>query len=240
MSNESLVQVPPNVADPLVLQRFLLRLVERLDIVLGNRGTGTEEQYVAQKELLSLTTSLTEQLTEASDALSIATEALEEALSDASETLVASIEELEALTSQHTAQLNVLNNFSWFRPYAMAFEGRSTNGPVTFSLNYNIASGSRVGVGEYEFTLDTITYDSEDLLDTTQAVTSHLIADSVTSEAYYVSVDIIDASLGTFSVSISAVAQGAGSKLAYTPYDPLSTDLVNVVGFYTPSGATPP
>lgn len=38
MSNESLCQVPISVDDPAVLKRFLDRLVERLDIVLGYRG----------------------------------------------------------------------------------------------------------------------------------------------------------------------------------------------------------
>lgn len=52
MANESIIQVPPDVAEPLVLQRFLLRLVEKLDIVLGARE-GTDSQYVAQKELLA-------------------------------------------------------------------------------------------------------------------------------------------------------------------------------------------
>lgn len=38
MSNESLVAVPPDVSQPEVLKGFLLRLVEKLDEVLGFRG----------------------------------------------------------------------------------------------------------------------------------------------------------------------------------------------------------
>lgn len=40
MANQTLVQVPPNVGEVEVLKRFLRRLVEELDIVLGNRGIG--------------------------------------------------------------------------------------------------------------------------------------------------------------------------------------------------------
>ena len=39
MTNQSLIAVPPNVTEPVVLQRFILRLVEELDILLGFRGT---------------------------------------------------------------------------------------------------------------------------------------------------------------------------------------------------------
>lgn len=38
MPNESLIAVPVDVAEPFVLKRFLTRLIEELDIVLGYRG----------------------------------------------------------------------------------------------------------------------------------------------------------------------------------------------------------
>lgn len=64
MINESLCQVPASVDDPDVLKRFLDRLVERLDIVLGYRG---DNPYAATSDLetavLALNTE-TEQLTE--------------------------------------------------------------------------------------------------------------------------------------------------------------------------------
>ena len=50
MANQSLVSVPPNVENPRVLQRFLTRLVERLDVVLGNRA---DEGYVSQEQLVA-------------------------------------------------------------------------------------------------------------------------------------------------------------------------------------------
>ena len=48
MGNQSVVAVPPNIEDTTVLRRFLSRLVEDLDIVLGNRASS---EYVVQSDL---------------------------------------------------------------------------------------------------------------------------------------------------------------------------------------------
>lgn len=48
--NESLIQVPLELAEPLQLRKFLLQLVERLDVVLGFRG---QDSYVTKTELQS-------------------------------------------------------------------------------------------------------------------------------------------------------------------------------------------
>lgn len=55
--NESIVAIPPNVEEPLVLKRFLQRLVEELDQVLGFRG---DDALVRQSELNSATSSVTQ------------------------------------------------------------------------------------------------------------------------------------------------------------------------------------
>ena len=57
MANESLISVPPDLEDPIVLRRFLARLVEQLDIVLGNRA-GPTKQYADQKELAKVSKEL--------------------------------------------------------------------------------------------------------------------------------------------------------------------------------------
>lgn len=56
--NESIVAIPPNVEEPLVLKRFLQRLIEELDQVLGFRG---DNPLVRQSELNTATTSVTNQ-----------------------------------------------------------------------------------------------------------------------------------------------------------------------------------
>ena len=68
MANQSLVSVPPNVEEPVVLQRFLSRLVEQLDVVLGNRS-GPNDQYVSQQELVNSAEELARLLQTAQDSL---------------------------------------------------------------------------------------------------------------------------------------------------------------------------
>lgn len=65
MANQSLISVPPDVTEPVVLRRFLASLVEQIDIVLGNRS-GATSAYVSQKELLDRAAELTTNLEEAS------------------------------------------------------------------------------------------------------------------------------------------------------------------------------
>lgn len=55
--NESIVAIPPNVEEPQVLTRFLQRLVEELDLVLGFRG---DDALVKQSQLTSATSDVAE------------------------------------------------------------------------------------------------------------------------------------------------------------------------------------
>jgi len=50
MANQSIISLPPDIEDPVVLKRFLARLVEQLDIVFGNKA-GPQRQYVDQAQL---------------------------------------------------------------------------------------------------------------------------------------------------------------------------------------------
>jgi len=50
MANQSIISLPPDIEDPVVLKRFLARLVEQLDIVFGNKS-GPQRQYVDQAQL---------------------------------------------------------------------------------------------------------------------------------------------------------------------------------------------
>jgi len=50
MANQSIISLPPDIEDPVVLKRFLARLVEQLDIVFGNKA-GPQRQYVNQSQL---------------------------------------------------------------------------------------------------------------------------------------------------------------------------------------------
>ena len=240
MSNESIIQVPPNVGEPIVLQRFLLRLVEELDILLGKRAGATNDQYVAQQQLLETAVTLTTAVTDAQEQLNAATDLLNQAIDNARLNLEAEVDDIQAEQLVQNADIDALENFSWLRAFTLGFQGRATNGAVTFNVDYNVASGTRTAVGVYEFELTNVIVDGDNILAYTQQVTSYTIADSVTSEDYTVKFAPIDLGLGTFSVSVFAIEQGAGNKLVFTPYDPLSTDNVNVLGMFTPPGVTVP
>ena len=56
MANQSIISLPPDIEDPVVLKRFLARLVEQLDIVFGNKA-GPQRQYVDQDQLNKQTSS---------------------------------------------------------------------------------------------------------------------------------------------------------------------------------------
>jgi hypothetical protein len=100
MANQSVVAVPPNVDDPTVLRRFLSRLVEQLDIVLGNRA-GPNDQYVSQEQLLEQAINLAKALSDAELALEQALERLELVdeliVEELSKRITALEEELEAV-----------------------------------------------------------------------------------------------------------------------------------------------
>lgn len=115
--NESLVAIPANVSeDSEVLQRFLIRLVEELDLVLGLRG---DDGLVRQSELSSAAESITSQtsttlasVATALEELTTVVEGIVETATDENTTvaeqlaeLTARVEDLEILTSTHTATL---------------------------------------------------------------------------------------------------------------------------------------
>jgi hypothetical protein len=101
MANQTLISVPPNVEEPVVLRRFLSRLLEQLDVVLGNRGAETNEQYVSQQDLLASAATLTESLEVASTTLAN----LIDTLGDLSETEVLDlIERIVAVEEKNVEQ----------------------------------------------------------------------------------------------------------------------------------------
>lgn len=105
MANQSLISLPPNVEEPVVLQRFLSRLVEQLDIVLGNRA-GPSDQYVSQEELLAQTQELTKLLQDAQRSLETAIDQIDD-LSE--EALVELTQRITAVEQKNEEQDNRLD-----------------------------------------------------------------------------------------------------------------------------------
>lgn len=114
--NESIVAIPPNVEEPQVLTRFLQRLVEELDLVLGFRG---DDALVKQSQLTSAASDVAataattlsgvalalEELTEVVSTLEVAAE---ESVTDIDEELVAiktRLDDLEVWQASATLEL---------------------------------------------------------------------------------------------------------------------------------------
>jgi len=105
MANQSLVSVPPNVDEPIVLKRFLSRLVEQLDIVLGYRS-GPTNQYVSQEELLAQATELAKLLQDAQDSLEQALQRLDDVDALIVEELIQRITAVEQKNVEQDARLD--------------------------------------------------------------------------------------------------------------------------------------
>lgn len=107
--NESIAAVPADVTDPDTLKRFLDRLVERLDIVLGYRGG---DPYVTEGDQVQTLAELQQLLLEFKDTsaeLGSAIDELKEKLVSAEDKLV----ELEKLKAYQATSLLDFNNASW-------------------------------------------------------------------------------------------------------------------------------
>jgi len=102
MPNQTIASVPPNVEEPIVLKRFLLRLIEELDIVLGYRG---DSSYVSQSQLVNTTDPLNTTLASVSDRVTVnaaditSIEEQNQTIADAIESNSASIEAVNQLLS---------------------------------------------------------------------------------------------------------------------------------------------
>ena len=208
MANQSRISVPASItgAERICLQA----IIEQLDIATGNRGG---DAYIAKSELAGLQTELNSGIETTVAALQEEVEALTEALALASsDTELALDRELELY---------------WLKGWDLKFIGRATNGPVTFTSDYNVAAGERLSVGLYEFTLG-----SADMFGTT-------ILDSVSPAlaGEYSSVRFSQAFSrpGTAGLFRITVRDAAGALL-----DPVTAgDLVICAGMVSKEGVFP-
>lgn len=97
MINESLLQVPASVEDSAVLKRFLDRLVERLDIVLGYRG---DNPYAASSDLESAVGAITAETQQLAELISKEAESLNEQLAILVEELKEQLKQLVDLLAR--------------------------------------------------------------------------------------------------------------------------------------------
>ena len=103
--NESIATVPVDVKDPDTLKRFLDRLVERLDIVLGYRGG---DPYITEEDQVQTISELQQLLSELKESIAGFQPAIDEVnqkLSEA-ETKIAELGKLSSYQNTTTVDLN--------------------------------------------------------------------------------------------------------------------------------------
>ena len=146
MANQTRITVPVSIKG--AERIFMQAIIEQLDIAIGARGG---DGYVAQSELTAAKTSLNS--------------ALESVVSDLSTSVLELAKTIASLTDEVEDALDRELELYWLKGWDLKFIGRATNGPVTFTANYNIASGERLSVGLYEFTLAKTSMYSTTILD---------------------------------------------------------------------------
>lgn len=107
--NESIAAVPTDISDPITLKRFLDRLVERLDIVLGYRGG---DPYVTSDEQVSTISELQGLLAQIKTSNTELTSTIEDFKSKLDE-IKQSLEDLAKLKEYQTTSIRDLNSIAW-------------------------------------------------------------------------------------------------------------------------------
>ena len=69
MANQSLVAIPPDLSNQIVLRRVISSIVEQLDIIVGNKAVIDGSAYVEQKELIERAEQLQTEIKKATDSL---------------------------------------------------------------------------------------------------------------------------------------------------------------------------
>lgn len=237
MANQSLVSVPPNVQEPVVLQRFLSRLVEQLDVVLGNRA-GPNDQYVSQQDLLKSAEEL-------SELLQVAQDSLEQALlrlDDVDELIVEELtKRIIAVEEKNVEQDNRLDTIESITPIKGAMLKFTVDvlGEPNILINFNIKTNAvHIGLGIYEFELNQQTVNGVDIITNVVTSVSHFIQPTAVSELF--SVEFVEAPPSKFRLQVTIVEQGVGNKLIVTPYDIQVNDKIHVMGLVNIPGTVLP
>ena len=159
MANESLISVPPDVNDPVVLRRFLIRLIEQLDIVIGNRQ-GTNALIVSQQQLLADIADLQQQLDTAAATLRDAIDSAEELIEEAESDFESEINNLQTTVSDQGDDITALEAYTAIKGYTARIDNLLG---VTKSYNHNAVANTVAG--QYDITLSQATYFGDNVID---------------------------------------------------------------------------
>lgn len=239
MANQSLISVPPNVDDPLVLQRFLSRLVEQLDIVLGNRA-GPNNQYVSQEELLTQATELTKLLQDAQDSLEQVLLRLEDTDVLIVEELLQRIIAVEQKNIEQDDRLDTIAAVAVIKGLMLTSTVDGLGEPdISVNFNINPSTATRISTGLYEFELVQTTFKGIDIIDNVVPTLSHVIAPSATSEIFQT--ELVSTGLSTtFRIQVNEFIVGVGGKLTIVPYNLVVGDIIAVSGLFNVPGSVLP
>jgi len=235
MSKQSLSAVPPDIAKPEVLKRFLTRLLEQLDTILGLRGTG-QEKYVSQQDLASAAETLSSLQSE----LSTSVRRFQQLRKDL-EVLNLSADQVLDRVKALELELTSLDTFAttqvWLKMFEADFIGRNTNGPASTTRSFNVTAVVRVGTGRYDITLDTDTFLGVGANANTKVLIEPLIAAVGTSGLFTVEYKWNSGTLElyVFQHTIS------GTSIIKTAVDPVTAgDSIRVSGLMArPSAGVP-
>jgi len=235
MTNQSLLSVPPNVAEPLVLQRFLMRLLEQVDIISGNRAAA---EYAEQEQLLAATQALIKRL-------QVAEATLEDLIALANELAEQAVDTLQFQVDQNTSDIktiqDAIQDYVAIKAVQLNFTVDGSNN-IVHNLDYNIdtSASSRISTGVYEFSLDQATILGNSVVDNSTASLAWVIAANANSELFQVNFEEVDGDTFRLNVHEFTVV-GASNKLTLAKYDLAPGDTVTVtVLFNVPGAGLPP
>lgn len=177
MANESIIAVPADISNPLILRRFLDRLVERLDIVIGNRQ-GSPALLEAQQALIDEVNSLTSQLQEAELSLADAIVKANELLEYTADTFNKEIIAIQQDISDLTDRVQVLEDESAFTT-SKGYKADIT-GALGVTNSYNHSTVTNSVTGQYDITLTQSTFDSNEVIANSRYIVSTSIPVSTT------------------------------------------------------------
>lgn len=234
MGNQSFIAVPPNLEDATVLRRFLSKLVERVDIIAGNRASSA---YAEESDLLKAADLLKTQLEEATSELSAALESIE--LLDDS-TIEDILLQIQAENTKNSEQDTRLDNLQQLVPikgcaYKFTVDGLGDQNPL---VNFNVSADSHPAVGVYEIELATKTFEGVSVIPNSTASVSYRIAPSANTSLFRVRV-VPQVTLGFLRILVDEVT-ATGANLGYTPYNIAVNDVIDVTLIMTIPGYSLP
>lgn len=234
MANQSFLSVPPNVEDPVVLRRFLSRMLEQLDIATGNRGG--DSLYSEQQALIESAESLSNQLAQAQSRLDQAIQSLSQVLNEDYEDVIGQLNGLNNTLQQAQTDISALEEYTAIKGFVVRFSVDALNALV-YDTDYNIntSTSSRTAAGVYQFNLSQNTYFGQDVLPNC----SFTVATKIAANAYVVEPEFT-ATTGQFELKVYELTISGTNVIERQPYDLQVGDVIHVTGLFNLPGSNLP